>query len=138
MGRGGYGPERGDRTQATKAYTGEGGEDLGRGMGQGGKSDRLGEAHAAERLPSATKEVDSRANLLLVEPKPKDEQGLRKAVRQRRGVRLRSYDTSDGEEVGTYLRISRQFLEEVFSETWCFLVADCGQSFVMRAPPRPR
>jgi hypothetical protein len=31
-------------------------------------------------------------------------------VRQRRGVRLRSDDTSDGEEVGTYLRISRQFL----------------------------
>ena len=54
---------------ATKAYTGEGSGDLGRGMGQGGGSDRLGEAHAAERLLSATEEVDSRADVLLVEPK---------------------------------------------------------------------
>jgi hypothetical protein len=47
----------------------------------------VGEAHAAERLPRATEEVGSGADLLVVvEPQPKDEQGLRKAVRQRRGV----------------------------------------------------
>ena len=80
MGRRGYGLERGDRAQATKAYTGEGGEDLGRGMGQGGEGDRLGEGHATERLPSAAEGVHSRADLLVVEPKPKDEQGLREAL----------------------------------------------------------
>jgi len=37
--------------------------------------------------------------------------GLREAVRQRRSVRrVRSHDSSDGEEAGTWLRISKQFL----------------------------
>jgi hypothetical protein len=49
-------------------------------MGQGGESYRLGEAHAAERLPGATEEVGSGADLLLVEPQPKNEQGLRERL----------------------------------------------------------
>ena len=58
---------------ATKAYTGEGSGDLGRGMGQGGESDRLRKAHAAQRLPGATEEMGSRVDLLVVKPQPKDE-----------------------------------------------------------------
>ena len=38
-----------------------------------------------------------------------DEQRLREAVLKRGGVRLRGHDSADGEEVGTWLRISKQF-----------------------------
>ena len=43
-------------------------------------------------------------DLLLVGAKQTDEQGLREALRQRGGVRLRGYDPFDGEAVGPWLR----------------------------------
>ena len=45
----------------------------------------------------------------MVGTEQEDEQGLRAAVRQRGSVRLRSDDPADGEEVGPWLRISKQF-----------------------------
>src|ERR671916_236895 len=84
-----------------------------RGVGQGRREGRLAEAHAAEGLSGIAKEVCSGADILLVGPQQTDEQGLRNAVRQRRNVRLRSHDSSNGEAVGTCLRVSRQFLERL-------------------------
>ena len=37
-------------------------------------------------------------------------------MRQRRSVRVRCHDSSDGEEAGTWLRVSKLFLEEEFPE----------------------
>src|SRR5215217_5734915 len=57
VGRGGYGRERGDRTQAIQARTRAGSEALGAGVGQGGQPDRLAKAHAAARVRGSTPQV---------------------------------------------------------------------------------
>ena len=41
---------------------------------------------------------------------PPDEQGLREAVRNRRSLRIRGDDASDGEAVGVLFEVFRQFL----------------------------
>jgi hypothetical protein len=56
MGRGDPRVERGDRAKAPEANPGGGGEDLGIGVGQDRREDRLAEAHAAERLSGVAEE----------------------------------------------------------------------------------
>ena len=97
------------RAQASEADSGEGGEDLGRGMGQGGQGGGLAEAHAAARVRGFASSMGGGADLLVDRSKQEDEQGLREAVRQRGGVRLRRNDTAYGEAIGTWLRIFKQF-----------------------------
>src|SRR5215217_3516006 len=82
---------------------------MGRRMGQGGQEGRLGEADAAARVRGFTSPMGGGADLLMVGPEQTDEQGLREAVRQRGSVRVRGDDSADGEEVGSWLRISKQF-----------------------------
>jgi hypothetical protein len=116
VGRGDPRPQRRGRAQAAQAGPRGDGADLGRKVGQGGRDDRLAEADAAARVSGVAQEVGGGAYLLLAGPKPTNEQGLQKAVRERGGVRLRGDDTADGEAVGPCLKLSRQFLEEEFSE----------------------
>jgi hypothetical protein len=73
VGRADDGLEHRDRAQATQACTGGGGEELGRGMGQGGQEGRLGEDHAAARLRGFAEEVGRRADLLVAWPEQEDE-----------------------------------------------------------------
>ncbi len=42
-------------------------------------------------------------------PEQEDERGLREALRQRRSVRVRGDDPADGQEVGSWVRVSKQF-----------------------------
>jgi transposase len=65
-----------DRTQACEAHPGEGGHDLGRRVGQGGREGGLAEAHAAQRLQGVTSQMGGGKDLLLVGPESSDEQGL--------------------------------------------------------------
>jgi transposase len=88
-------------------------EAVGRRVGQGGQEGRLAEADAAARVRGPASQVGGRANLLVALSEQEDEQRLRAAVRQRGSVRLRGHDTSDGEQVGSCLRISKQFLHVV-------------------------
>jgi transposase len=46
---------------------------------------------------------------LVVGTEQTDEQGLRTASRDERGVRLRSYDALDGEAISPLMRLFRQF-----------------------------
>src|SRR5215210_8415545 len=89
VGRGGHGPERGGRAQTTQARTGGGRQSLGAGMGQGGPKDRLAEPYAAARIRGLASSMGGGADLLVDRSKQEDEQGLREAVRQRGGDRLR-------------------------------------------------
>jgi hypothetical protein len=54
-------------------------------------------------------EVGGGKDLLMAGAEQEDEQGLREALRERGGVRLRRNDTAHGKEAGPYLRISKQF-----------------------------
>src|SRR5215203_7485075 len=78
-------------------------------MGQGGQEARLAKVHAAARVGGLAEEVGSRAHVLLVGTEQEDEPGLREAVLERGGFCLRGNDPSDGEEVGSCLRLSKQF-----------------------------
>jgi hypothetical protein len=49
-------------------------------------------------------------------PQPEDGQRLREAMRHRGGIRLRGDDAAHGEKVGSCVGVSRQSLEEEFSE----------------------
>src|SRR5215212_2607845 len=78
-------------------------------MGEGRRKDRLAEADASARLQSVTPQMGGGADLLVVEPKPAHEQGLREVVRHRGGVHLRSDDTLDGEAAGPCVGFSDSF-----------------------------
>src|SRR3982750_3338422 len=112
----GPGPPRlecGGRTQAAEAGPRGGCADVGRGVGQRGRDDRLAETDAAQRLSGVAEKVGGRAHVLLALSEQEAEQGLREVVRKRGSVRLRRDDTADGEAVGPCLRLSRQFLERL-------------------------
>jgi hypothetical protein len=49
-------------------------------------------------------------DVLVALSEQEDEQRLREAVLKRGSVRLRGHDSADGKEVGTSLRIFKQFL----------------------------
>ena len=55
---------------------------------------------------------------------PEDEQGLRKAVRDGRGVHVRGDDAPYGEAVGPLVRLFRQFLRLVLPEPGFVSAAD--------------
>src|SRR4051795_8390629 len=116
MGPGPPRDERGGRTQAAEAGSRGGCADVGRGVGQRGRDDRLAETDAAQRLSGVAEKVGGRAHVLLALSEQEDEQGLREVVRKRGSVRLRRDDTADGEAVGPCLRLSRQFLEKLFGK----------------------
>jgi transposase len=109
VGRGGDGLERGGGAKAAQARARGGSEAVGQGVGQGGPRDRLAKADAAARVRGFAEEVGGGDDLLVALSEQEDEQGLREAVRQRGSVRLRGHDSPHGEEVGPYLRISKQF-----------------------------
>src|SRR5215216_873823 len=132
MGRGGDGLKRRGRAQAAQARTRGCCQGLGTAMGQGGQEDRLAEADAAAGVRGSASAVGGGAHLLLVRAEQEDEQGLREALRERGGVRLRGNDTAHGEAIGTWLRISKQFLRD------CLKIPDkphCGLSRVLRTQP---
>ena len=53
--------------------------------------------------------MGGRAHFLLAGPEPPDEQGLRKASRDERGVGLRGDESLDGEAFGSLMNLLRQF-----------------------------
>ena len=83
VGRRGLELECGGCAQASQTYTGEGGKEVGRRVGQGGREGRLAKAHAAERLSGVTPQMGSGKDLLLALSEQEDEQGLREVVRNR-------------------------------------------------------
>ncbi len=83
---------------------------MGKGVEQRGSFHRHEEVYAAERAEALlAEEVDSGENLLLALPEPEDEQRLREAAGKRRSLYLRSHEPPDGEEIGSLMRLFRQF-----------------------------
>jgi hypothetical protein len=84
---------------------------MGEGVEQRGSGHGFGEAYAGERASALlVEEMDSGANLLMALPEQEDEQRLREAAGKRRSLYLRSYEPPDGEEIGSLMRLFRQFL----------------------------
>ena len=73
MGRRGLGRERRSRTQAQKASAREGGQDLGKGVGQGRHRGGLAEAHASARLHGIAQEMGCGEDLFLALSEQEDE-----------------------------------------------------------------
>ena len=97
--------------QATQAAPAEDSADLlGGRLGEGRYEGLLAEADAAARLSGAAQEKVGGADLLLIRPEQTDEQRLRKAVHQRDGVRLGGHNSFDGEAVGPWVGVFKQFL----------------------------
>jgi hypothetical protein len=61
------------------------------------------------RVRGLTPQVGGGEDFLVVISESEDEQGVREAVRQRRSVHLCGHGPSAGEEVGSCLRIIKQF-----------------------------
>ncbi len=61
-------------------------------------------------------EVGGGENVLMDRPEPPDEQGLREADGHQRGVRLRGYESLDGEAIGSFVRLFRRFLTAACSD----------------------
>ena len=85
---------------------------MSRTVGQRGGEGRLGKIVAAKRLPGAAEEVGGGTHFFLDRPEQEDEQGLRKANRDERGVYLRSDESPNGEAVGPLMRLFGRFLSE--------------------------
>ena len=79
-----------------------------------GSPHRFGEA-AASGGPETllAEEMDRGAHLRLVGTEQEDEQRLREAAAERRSFHLRGHESPDGEEIGSLVRVFRQFLETV-------------------------
>ena len=75
-----------------------------------GSRHRPEEAVGADR-PEAlfAEEMDSRAHFRLVGPEQEDEQRLRAAAGEWRSLHLRCYESLDGQEIGSLMRLFRQF-----------------------------
>src|SRR5215212_11205222 len=86
---------------------------MGSRVDQGGKEGRLAEADAAARLRVVAEEVGSGAYLLMVEPEPTDEQGLRAPLRDGRSVHLYSYDATHGKALSPCIGFTKQFLRRL-------------------------
>src|SRR5215207_424784 len=94
LGREGVGFERGGR-QAAEAV----------GLGAGGPA-----TAPAPGLHGLAEAMGGREDVLVGRPEPQDEQGLRAAAGELRGVHIRGYDTAHGEAVSTLMRLFRRFL----------------------------
>jgi hypothetical protein len=87
---------------------------MGEGVEQRGNSHVFGEVYAAERpeaLPA--EEVDSGAHVLLALSEQEAEQGLREAAGELGSLHLRSDESPDGDAIGPFMRLFRQFQETV-------------------------
>src|SRR5919107_3670949 len=75
------------------------------------------EVHAPQG-PKAilAEEVGGGEDLLVAFSEQEDEQRLREAARKVRSVPLRCYEPPDGEEIGPFMRVFRQFQDEVRSK----------------------
>jgi hypothetical protein len=92
LGGEGFGMERGtDRTSA-QTRPRRSADELGEGIGQGRQDSRLAEASATGGIPDPAASVGGGTLICLDLSKPKDEQGLREAVCERRSVRVRCHD----------------------------------------------
>jgi hypothetical protein len=69
----------------------------------------LAKADATAWLRAVAEEVGSGAHLLMVEPEPADEQGLRAALRNGRSVHLYSYDATHGKTLSPCVGLSNSF-----------------------------
>ena len=81
-----------------------------KGVGQRGRRHRPEEVHAPERpqaLPA--EELGGGEDLLLVRTEQEDEQGLREAAGELGSLHLRGDEPSYGEEIGSLMRVFRQF-----------------------------
>ena len=87
---------------------------MGQGVDPGRGNDRLAQAFAAEgtQVLLLGEAVDRGAYLFVDRAEPQNEQGLREAVRNERGVHLGGYEPPDGEALGTRLRVFRQFQDD--------------------------
>src|SRR5215212_2690426 len=74
-------------------------------MGRGGRSARLGEVYATQGLSGASEKVGGRADTGMDRPAKEDEQGLREAVCERRGVGVRCHDSPHDEASRPCLRV---------------------------------
>src|SRR5918997_131526 len=88
---------------------------MGKGVDQRGiRRHRFGEAVAGERPETLlAEEMDSGADLFMVGTEQEDEQGLRAAAGERRGLHLRGDEPPDGEAFGSLMRLFRRFQGEV-------------------------
>src|SRR5215218_1025388 len=87
---------------------------MGEGVQQRRGRHRFGEAYAGDGPETLLAEkMDSGAHLRLVGPEQEAEQRLREAAGERRSLHLRCHESSDGEEIGSLMRVFRQFQGEV-------------------------
>ena len=89
-----------------------------------------------EGVRPAASSLGGGAYLLLDRPQPTDEQGLREAHRDQRSVHLRGDEPPDGEEIGSLMRVFRQFQGELLRITlpetvWKIAsgLLDCGHGW---------
>ena len=90
---------------------------MGAAVGQRGCHCRLREIVTSARIHRSAAPLGGGAHVCLAFAQPAHEQGLREAVRDERGVRLRGDDSADGEAVGpclglfgqSHMRRSRKF-----------------------------
>src|SRR5215208_1996346 len=87
---------------------------MGEGVQQRRGRHRFGEAYAGDGPETLLAEkMDSGAHLRMVGPEQEAEQRLREAAGERRSFHLRSHESPDGEEIGTLMRVFRQFQGEL-------------------------
>src|SRR5215212_5018529 len=103
-----------DRAPPAQAGPRGGDDEVGEGVGQRGRGARPEDALTSEG-PEAilAAALGCGADLFLVGAEPEDEQGLRAAARERRGVRLRGDEPPDGKAFGSLMRLSDGFLTEI-------------------------
>src|SRR5918994_6420462 len=110
------GLERGSRRAPTQARPRRGADELGEGMGQGGRDGGLAQTVASQRLPGAASAVGGGADTFLDRPTEDDEQRLRAALCERRSARVCCHDPPHGEAARPSLRVFHTASEGEFSE----------------------
>src|SRR5215211_2021588 len=108
--------ECGARGASEEARPRRGADEVGLGMGQGGRSARLAEVYAPQGLRGVAEEVGGGADTGMDRPAQEDEQRLREAMCERRGVRICCHDSPHDEAARPYLRTFHTASEGVFSE----------------------
>ena len=112
--REGAGLDGRDRAPPAEAGSRGGDDAVGEGVGQRGSGHRHEEVHARERpqaLPA--EEMDRGENFFLAFSEQEDEQRLRAAAGERGSLHLRGDEPPYGEEIGSLMRVFRQFQCEV-------------------------
>ena len=85
---------------------------MGQGVGQGGRVDGPQEAFAPGGTQAVLAEaLGGREDLFLALSEQEDEQRLRASAREFGSLHLRGDEPPDGQEIGSLMRLVRQFLE---------------------------